>query len=728
LAQRRPGDLTGLLSGSEGTLAVIWSATLRLCPLPKHRSLVLYFFSSVAEAMQAAVVLHDLKPAAVEHIDRQLFDQTRNRAAFKAARELLKLDEQPCEAILVAEFFDETGAQTREALRRELGVRRQACASAEEREIVWAFRRAGLSLLTGRRGAAKPVAGIEDVAVSPAALPAYVAALEEIIRPLGVEASFYGHAGSGLLHVRPVLDMHQAADIAKYRRIVEETAKLTTKFRGVFCAEHGAGIARTEFLDEHLGPELAAAGRELKKLFDPRNVLNPGKLVANGAYRVDENLRFGAGYAIQTPQAPVLPAFVKKDGSFTANLEQCNGCGGCLKSPATMCPTFQATGDELMSPRGRANVIRAALDGRLRDLHSPLSSEELDAALSNCLSCRACVVECPSNVDIALLKAALLCAQHAETGPPLRARLIAAADLLGRLGTTFPRLAGATLRNPLFRKLLERVAGFTTARPLPTYAAERFDRWFHKQAFARERAKTTRGQVVLWDDTFTRYHETHIGRAAVKVLQAAGYEVLLPEGRKCCGRPAFSAGLLDEAVKLGRHNVPLLKRTGALPIIFLEPSCLTMVAEDYLELEIPEAASVAKRCVSFERFVGDLLEKEPHAIAFDATQKQNIAVHVHCHAKAVGEAGLTAKLLAHLPGATVRTLATGCCGMAGAFGMFKEKYELSRKVAEPLVRQIQALPAGTILAAAGTSCRQQIAHLTDIQPKHTAEILAERIT
>jgi Fe-S oxidoreductase len=353
-----------------------------------------------------------------------------------------------------------------------------------------------------------------------------------------------------------------------------------------------------------------------------------------------------------------------------------------------------------------------------------LRAEALEAALSNCLACKACTTECPSNVNMALLKADLLHARHRRHGLPWRERLVSAVDVVGRLGCLAPGLANACLQIPWLRQLLSRFLGVTTRRPLPQFAQERFDRWFARRP---RPGPAPQGPVILWDDTFVRYYEPHIGRAAVAVLKAAGYEVLLPQHRQCCGRPAFSQGHLDKARSLGRHNLDLLtRRWPGLPILFLEPSCYSMFTEDYRELRLAGAEAVAGRSFLFEQFLEDRLSRDPEALRFMA-EPAHLALHVHCHTKSLLNPGFMVSLLQRLPGREVTLLQTGCCGMAGAFGMVDAKYELSKQVAEPLLRQIVSQPAGTILAASGTSCRQQIEHLSSVHPKHSAVILAEAL-
>lgn len=722
---REPDNLIHLLCGSEGTLAAITSAELKIVPLPQQRGLGLVFFASVAEAMQATVALMELKPAAIEHLDRVLLDQTRGQREFQAARDLLGLDHQPCQAILVVEFFDDVDARLATLTRRRLGLRTTVLKTPAEVSLVWAFRKAGLSLLTGRKGDAKPVTGIEDVAVPPARLPSYVADLQKLMGRLQLEASFYGHAASGLLHVRPVLDMRSAEDVRKFRELASEVSALTRQYKGSLTGEHGVGIARTEFMAEQVGENLLGVMREIKAAFDPHNLFNPGKIIpeAEGRYQIDANLRLGPGYALELPFQPVL-AFAAKDGSFTRNLDQCNGCGGCRKETFSMCPTFIAVGDERLSTRGRANIIRAVLEGRAGDGADPLHSKDLEAVLGTCLSCKACVSECPSNVNLPLLKAELQQARIRRDGISWRERVFSSVDVLGAIGCRFPRLANFALDSLLVRSLASKLLRIAWQRPLPHYARQRFDHWFAK----RQRAgKAARGRVVLWDDTFVRYHEPHIGMAAVKVLEAAGFEVALPVGRKCCGRPAFSQGNLERARLLGQHNLNLLNLdVDNAPIIFLEPSCYSMFVEDYRELGLLGTEQVARRCVLFERFIEDLLAHDPGALRFKP-KAARVIIHAHCHVKALMSPAFLQHLAVRLPQREVTLLDTGCCGMAGAFGAIDSKYELSLKVAESLIQQVRGQPFGTVVVASGTSCRHQIGHLAPVRARHMAEVLADAL-
>jgi len=730
---RAPNNLADILAGSEGTLAAIFSAELKISPLPHEKGLGLIFFASVDEAMQATVELLDLKPAAIEHIDRPLLDQTKGQLLFQAARDLLELETKPCESVLIVEFYDDVAERLSILQTKKLGLRTKILTDPAQMNSVWSVRKSGLSLLTGCIGPAKPVAFIEDAAVRPAQLPAYVRGLQSIMKPLGLEASYYGHAASGLLHVRPVLDLHSASDLKKFRQVADQTSALVRQFKGSLSAEHGVGIARTEYMREQLGDELLGVMREIKRTFDPKNIFNPGKIFADGRHKIDSHLRENFTRPLQLPFQPVL-AFAFKDHSFIGNLEQCNGCAGCRKDTPIMCPTFIATGEEVMSTRGRANIIRAALELRVNG-HDHLKSEELDAALSNCLSCKGCTPECPSNVNLALLKAELMYARHRRDGLPFRERIFSNVDLLGRIGCALPQVANAIVDLKPVRAVMEKTIGLSATRSLPRYTSKRFDRWFARHSVTGVADSGTainnrgynRGKVILWDDTFVRYHEPHIGIAAIKVLEALGFDVSLAKKRRCCGRPAFSQGNLDAAAEVGKHNVDLLNSIdGSMPILFLEPSCYSMFVEDYRELRIDSAEKVAKRCFLFEKFIDDLLAQEPDALQFKRCSA-TVAIHPHCHAKSLMNPVFMRRLAERLPGRKATVLDSGCCGMAGAFGALAEKYDLSVQVAADLLDKIDKQHPDVVVAS-GTSCRHQISDLTSARPKHMVELIAEAIT
>ncbi len=714
-----PTRWTHLLAGSEGTLAVIAEAELQIIPLPKEKGLGLLFFDGAEEAMQASVEVSDLGPSAIEHIDRILFDQTKGQLAFQRARDLLRLDDEPCESILMVEFQSEVEDRLAQLQKRSLGQRSMKLTDTDSMNLVWRLRKAGLSLLTGCKGSAKPTTGIEDTAVRPEVLPEYVRALKNILRSQNLEACYYGHAASGLLHVRPVLDLKSSEDLRRFRVVSDEVSELVKSFQGSLAAEHGMGMARTEYLENHIGTELVELHREIKQAFDPDHMLNPGKIIDDGTFRVDSHLR-----KTIDPSSVNFPSTLKfavKDDHWSDNLAQCNGCGGCRKSSGTMCPTFQATGEEVMSTRGRANLIRTW--SQISDLSDDDSIKMLQEALMHCLSCKACKTECPSNVDMALIKAELQQLLRKRNGASLSQWVFGHVDLIAAIGSLFPDLINRIQSWSFAREFMKNPMNLSPERPLPELARQRFDYWFDQ----RRESDSQPGELVyLWDDTFVRYYDPHIGRSAVRVLEVLGFDVRLLRGRKCCGRPSFSQGDLRRARRQGIHNVDMILRHFNAPILFLEPSCYSMFREDYIEMDVPRAKDIADRCFLFEEFLAGRAASHPEWKHRFRSLDTPLGIHAHCHAKALCDVSFMSQFCKILwPNLPSQILPTGCCGMAGAFGATQSEYELSIKVGQNLCEILDQTSEPFRLIASGTSCRHQIEHMTSHKPVHFAEMLAE---
>ena len=603
--------------------------------------------------------------------------------------------------------------------------------------LVWSVRKSGLSLLTGCVGPAKPVAFIEDAAVRPAQLPDYVRGLQSIMRPLGLEASYYGHAATGLLHVRPVLDLHSPADLKKFRQVADQTSALVRQFKGSLSAEHGVGIARTEYMREQLGDELLDVMRADQTRVRSEKYFQSRERFSDDWRRLPQDRQSScAKISLVRSSCRSSRACLRVQGPLVHR--QSRAMQRLRRLPETdrhHVPDIYGDRRRIMSTRGRANIIRAAIELRVNG-HDPLKSAELEAALSNCLSCKGCTPECPSNVNLALLKADLLYARWRRDGLPLRERILSNVDLLGQLGCAMPSIANRILDLKPARAVMEKTLGISAKRSLPHYANEQFDRWFARRVDATPRRafeeqsgeapllQKKRGKVILWDDTFVRYHEPHIGIAAVKVLEALGFEVVLVKNRRCCGRPAFSQGNLDAAAKLGKHNVDLLNASASHvsrltshepppPILFLEPSCWSMFVEDYRELNIDGAEDLAKRCFLFEKFVDDLLAQEPEALRFNE-RPATVAIHPHCHAKSI----MNPAFMATTCGTCRREEKQRCsippaAAWPARFGALAEKYDLSVQVAQRLLDKIDNQPPGTEIIASGTSCRHQITDLTN---------------
>jgi Fe-S oxidoreductase len=541
-----------------------------------------------------------------------------------------------------------------------------------------------------------------------------VARFREIFARHGVDGAYYGHCSVGCLHIRPAIDLKHARGLQQVREIADEITDLVVEFNGTISSEHGDGRARSPFLERMYGPTIRRAFRELKRAFDPKDLLNPGNIV--GRTDVTASLRYGSGYKTWEP---VTLLDFSKQGGFAAAVEMCNGVGECRKKlEGTMCPSYMATRDEEHSTRGRANALRAVLSGRLPT--SEFTGRRLYEVMDLCLECKGCKAECPANVDMAKLKYEFLHHYHRANGLPLRNRLFGHIARLNALGAAMPGLFNALSALPLSRWLLERVAGIDRRRPLPPLAGETFTAWFARHPAP---ASAPRGEVVLFHDTFVTYNTPEIGRAAVELLEAGGYRVTLAD-RKCCGRPLISKGMLEAAREHAAYNVERLApyaRRG-VAIVGLEPSCLLTLRDEYVDLlRTDDARVVAEQSALLEQFL--LRERERGLTLPFSGHGRKALLHGHCHQKAmVGTVPTVAAL--RWAGYEVSEVDSGCCGMAGSFGFEREHYDLSVSLGNRrLAPAVKAAPAETEVVAPGISCRQQIAHLAGRRALHPAEAL-----
>ena len=511
------------------------------------------------------------------------------------------------------------------------------------------------------------------------------------------------------------------------REIGNEVCRLVMEFGGSMSGEHGDGIARGKFNQVLFGPEIYEAFVEAKRIFDPHNLMNPGKVV--DAPEVTENLRWGADY--QTVQIKTHLDF-SNEGGFARAVEMCNGMGVCRKRDAgTMCPSYHATLEEEHSTRGRANALRAALSGDLPP--EELTSRRMYDVLDLCLECKGCKRECPSNVDLAKIKYEFLAHYYEKHGTPLRAKLFANIETLNRWGSRFAPLANLTMRLGPVKWLLERVAGIDRRRQMPPFAAETFRDWFKSRPSGE---KGDSGQVVLFDDCFMNYNYPEVGRAAAEVLEKAGFEVILAE-KQCCGRPMISKGLLEDARRLAEANVQALKPYAAegIPILGCEPSCLLTFRDEYADLVSgPDVEQVAAKCRMVDEFLVEKSEQGELDLPFhepangEARNVLSVLFHGHCHQKAHIGSAPSVKALRLAPGLEVSEVDSGCCGMAGSFGFEAEHYDLSEKIGgQRLFPAVEAASPQTEVAVSGVSCRQQIGHFTSRRPKHVVEVLRDAL-
>ncbi len=725
-------NLASLIVGSEGTLGVITEATLNLVKAPTHKRLAMVHFSVLRAAMEATPVIMESGPTAIEVLDKMLLDLTRDKIEY---RRLLTFVEGDPQIVLLVEYAGESdaeldaGIERLEARLRQINHRGPVVVVSDpaQQANVWFVRKVGLGILMSVRGDAKPIPFIEDATVPVEHLADYITQIVDIAHGTGVErVTMYAHASAGCIHVRPLVNLKTADGVRQIREIAEGSLGLVKKFNGTTSGEHGEGLARGEFSARLFGEELVRAFHEVKAAFDPQGVLNPGKVV--DVSRMDDVslLRFGPDYALPLEPRSTLFSF-ESDGSFAAAVEMCNGAGVCRKlGQGVMCPSFMVTRDETHSTRGRANALRAAMMGLLGP--QGMTSRELYEVFDLCLSCKACKSECPSAVDLARLKAEFLHGYYKKHGVPLRSWVFGHIAALNRLGQPLASLANALLSGP--GKWAMVALGVHPERAMPRFAPQTFSRWYRQHGRKNGAQPAAQKQVVFFHDTFTEHNDPRIGRAAVRVLEAAGYEPIMLSDRKCCGRPAVSKGLLDEAARLARHNVALLAPYAqqGIPIVGCEPSCMAMLADEYRDLVPgPEAEAVAEMSMMVDMFLAREAEAGNLTLRFDE-QPRRALFHGHCQQKAVFGTADTHTVLKLIPNCTVEEVESGCCGMAGSFGYEKEHYDLSVELCEmALAPAVRAALPDTIIVAMGTSCREQILDTTGRRALHPIEVLAEAL-
>jgi Fe-S oxidoreductase len=758
-------DLSKLLCGSEGTLAVTLGATLKLHPIPKAKGLALLAFETVDKAIDALGPILATKPSAVELLDDVVLEaargneQCRGYLKFMPKRALSASSGSSASdpgAILIVEYFAFTSPDELQAsfsaLRAALPTDRDSIVTTTDASVMaraWALRKAGEPLLHGMPGPRKPITFVEDNAVPPERLGEFVREFRQIVSRHGTRAAYWAHASVGVLHVRPMIDIHDPADRERLRSIAVEVADLARRCGGIMSGEHGDGRVRGPLLERFFGPELMRAFRDVKKLFDPQNILNPGNITEPGPIEsITANLRVDAesgsgGTGSLLPVSNAGPArshgldeityynYSDSEG-FGHAIEQCNGAGVCRKRGGVMCPSYQGLLDERHSTRGRGNALRLAITGQFAGFHGagkpnwedPDTIETLDL----CLSCKACKSECPSNVDIARLKAEYTAQRYRQTQSiPIAALATGHVRVLNRLGSITPGLSNAVASSAPARAVINRIMRMHPKRTLPRFTKSLY-RLAGSGAVVEGSAPTTpiagdAPGLVLFTDCFTTYNESHIGLAAIRALRALGYNVSL-SGSHCCGRSMISVGMLEQAIAGIDRAVealrPAIEDDAVKAIIVCEPSCLSAITDDWLGLNCRSPLDLRKKLAAKamlpEDFVDRYWDAHPRSPApklpgspADSNNPSPVLFHAHCHQKSLGGAESSARLLKRLVGDRLRVLDTGCCGMAGSFGFDKKKYDLSMKIGElsllPIVREA---PEGAIIVATGTSCRHQI--------------------
>ena len=721
-------NMARFVVGSEGTLITITEAKLRLVSKPNFTALLVLHFDDLIESMEATVTTLEMEPAAVELIGSMILRQAQSNLAYARMTDFIVGEP---EALLVVELTGDTESELisklevleRRMQRDGMGYAMPRLMSASDQAKVWNVRKAGLGLMMNVPGDAKPLAFVEDTAVAPEKLPQFVMRFDEIVKAHGTEAGYYGHASVGCLHIRPLIDIKKPDGVDRMVAIAEEISDLVLEYGGSLSGEHGDGLVRSPFNEKMFGGQLYQAFRDVKKAFDPDGIMNPGKIT--DAAPMTENLRLGPGYSTM----PISTGFhFSEEGSFAHAIEMCNGQGACRKVlGGTMCPSYMVTRDEEHSTRGRANALRGAMSGALPT--DAMTSKRLYGVMDLCLECKGCKAECPSNVDMAKLKYEFLDKYYKANGFPLRNRLFGNIAAVSKLGSFFAPLTNWSMKTGLFKDLLEKYAGVDKRRDLPTMASQSFVQWFKARGGSAESAAKY-GQVVLFPDTFTNYNHPELGKASVKVLEGLGYQVVLPKVT-CCGRPMLSKGMMDKAKSAALANVDSVYsyvQNGAM-LVGIEPSCILSFKDDYPDLLAgnERAKAVAENTMLIEEFV--LYAQQEVGATFDFVKPpKKVLLHGHCHQKALVGTAPAMQVLNAIPGCEAKELETGCCGMAGSFGMEKEHYDMSMSIGEmTLFPAIRAEEGEFEMVAEGISCRQQIKHGTDKSAKHLVELLAEAL-
>ncbi|MEO0511344.1 MAG: FAD-linked oxidase C-terminal domain-containing protein [Planctomycetota bacterium] len=751
-------NLAPLLCGSEGTLAVTLGAELKLHALPRAKGLAVIGFNALAPAIEAVGPILDpggrsAGPVAVELLDDLVVGLAKRNVEYRRYVELMP---QPrsgeLEAVLYIEYFAPEDADDPEAwIEESFGELRERAARLDLSAGVWAtrdpgemasllkLRSSGEPLLHGIPGNRKPLGFVEDNAVPVESLPEFVREFQEILSRHGTRGSFYAHASVGVLHVRPLLDLRDGADRERMEEIAVEVADLAQRLGGVMSGEHGDGRIRGPLLERYFGPELMAAFGEVKRVFDPENRLNPGNIVEPGPIAsIHENTRVQPAAAkepveIAGPEVETYFDYADQHG-FMGAVEMCNGAGVCRKkSGGVMCPSYMASLDERHATRGRGNALRLAITGQLA-ANRPGSASgrpewgdpETEATLNLCLSCKACKSECPSNVDIARLKAEYTAQTFRDRGGvPLKNRVFANVRLLNRLGSIAPGLANFANRTPLAKWALRTLLGIDPRRDVPS---------FENKLRFEPSSQDDRPCVAVFADCFSTFNETEIGRATERVLGAFGYRVVLADAG-CCARPHISTGVLDSAIATADATLARLDAIAtdhaADAIIVLEPSCLSAITDDWRQLKLRSDKDTVERFASKSFLLEDFLERRwdehPERPVFDADRAGGVLFHGHCHQKAMWGVESSSKLLTRLLGDRLDVADTTCCGMAGSFGYTTDRYDFSMSVGEVSVFPAVRAAEGRAVCAPGTSCRHQIKDGTGREAVHPAVLLASML-
>ncbi len=719
-----------LIAGSEGTLAFITEIKLNVVPQPpKETGLLCVHFNTIDEALRANLIAVKYHPSASELIDHYILECTKDNIEQSKNRFFVQGDPG---AILVIEFARENREAIIEIVAKveaemktaELGYHFPLLFGEDSKKI-WNLRKAGLGLLGNLPGDAKAVPVIEDTAVDVNDLPAYIREFNDILTRYGLHAVHYAHAGSGEIHLRPILNLKTEEGNQLFRKIAEEIAFLVKKYNGSLSGEHGDGRLRGEFIRQMVGNKNYELLKAIKYAWDPQNIFNPNKIVDTPP--MNTMLRYTPGQ--KSPAFNTVFRYHNQD--VLQHAEQCNGSGDCRKthlSGGTMCPSFMATKNEKDTTRARANILREFLTNS--DKMNRFNHKEIYEVMDLCLSCKGCKSECPSNVDVAKLKAEFLQQYYDENGVPLRSKLIANFTSTAKMGALLPGVYNFMMNTPIISNTIKRIVGFSPKRSMPTLYKTSLESWFNKR---KGSAKKSDKKVYLFCDEFTNYNDTEIGIKAVLLLEKLGYEVMIPDHLES-SRTWLSKGLVRAAKKIINKNLQSLGKlvTKDVPLIGIEPSAILTFRDEYIDLADDEnfetAKELAKNVFLIDEFLAAEIEKGNIDKALFTKEKRLIKLHGHCQQKALSSVAPSVKMMSFPENYTVETIPSGCCGMAGSFGFEKEHYDLSMQIGElVLLPAVRSQPADVIIAAPGTSCRHQIKDGTGKIALHTIEVLYDAL-
>ncbi len=718
-------NIAKFLCGSEGTLAFAYQIKVQLDELPpENKLLIASQFDDFDKIFEANLELLKFNPFAIELMDDQIIrlaeqniNQRKNRFFIKGYPQAVLLTEIAHKN--KKELYELADTIISHLKNKNLGYFHIVL---EENDIskAWNLRKAGLGVLSNQKGSAKPIGFIEDTAIPPQKLRAFVADIKTMLAKYNINCVYYAHIGSGELHLRPILDIKKQEGIQTMRQVAIETAKIVKKYNGSLSGEHGDGLLRSEFIPLMLGDKLYSVLKEIKHTWDPNNIFNPGKII--DAQSMTENLRYSNYNPVKINTVFQYPT----TGNLLLTAEKCNGSADCRKnieSGGVMCPTYMATGDEYFTTRARANTIREYLS------QAPFSKDKLKKLidiLSNCLSCKSCKSECPSGVDITKMKADIYQIYYNKFHAPIRNIMIAQMAKSYKLASAIPAVYNLIIKSP-FSSIIKKIIKFAPQRELPTISNPTWHKWLKKNNIIKENKQSTK--VLLFVDEFTNYLDAHIGIAATKLLHKLGYPIYYTKPL-ISGRTYLSKGFVKKAKAIAIHNIDYLYKfvEQGYTIIGIEPSTILTLRDEYLDLTNEETHKKAEKIKNNSFTIDEFLYFEMKAGKISSnlfsSQPMEILLHTHCYQKVLSNPIYTKEILSLPVGTKVKMVNSGCCGMAGSFGYEKEHYDLSMKIGElSLFPEIRKQESTTIIAAPGTSCRSQIHHGTHRKALHPVEIL-----